>query len=72
MSLRLVRVYSAASGSLVASLIVREVRGINFQIFGLPVTLLGGSGNNLIINISLIFPVSFPRPGPLGHQCAVM
>ena len=45
-------------------LIVREVKGINFQIFGLPVPVLDGSGNNLIINISLIFPASFPHPWP--------
>ena len=49
--------------------------GINFQIFGFPVPLLDMSGNNLIINISLIFPVSSsPTPGIglLGYQCAVM
>ena len=73
MSLRLVRVCSAASAQLKPAhmLIVREVKGINFQIFGFPVPVLDGSGNNLIINISLIFPASFPHPWPwlAGSVC---
>ena len=49
--------------------------GNQFSNIWVPLPLLDVSGNNLIINISLIFPVSSsPTPGIglLGYQCAVM